>query len=159
MFFHCKKKGTRTGGPAAAKLTLEPLEERSLPSICVQGSVSGPLGGLRADTAVVSHNGAAVNKMGVTGADVEQEVEIDPASLPPAVYDAVIKRFPKGTLVGASFLPAGDGGRYDVDVAKGRRLRELKVRTDGVILEDEVGPLQPSEDRQKPRNFSTSRST
>jgi YD repeat-containing protein len=73
------------------------------------------------------------------GTVIELEVEIDPATLPAAVTNAITTRYPRGTVTEAETIDVpGQPQNYEVEVENGRLVRELVVSAAGEILADEV---------------------
>jgi uncharacterized membrane protein YkoI len=73
-----------------------------------------------------------------SGDVMEEETEIKTSDLPPAVKDAVMKKYPNGHLGEAGSLREGGRSGYEVEVKTGAEKHELKVSPTGEILSDKT---------------------
>jgi hypothetical protein len=78
-------------------------------------------------------------KINLAGEVIELEVEIDPATLPQPVIDAVFDRYPQAQITEAETLQLPNTPlRFEVEVENAGLVRELVITPEGEILSDEI---------------------
>jgi hypothetical protein len=90
------------------------------------------------------------------GAVLEQDIEVDPLSLPTAVFDAIFEEYPDGEIDSAEFSSSAAGDVFEIEVDTGDDgLHELTMSTAGAILTDVEVARIPEREPARFRDFTS----
>jgi uncharacterized membrane protein YkoI len=83
------------------------------------------------------------------GEIIEQEVEVDISVIPAAVLTAAKKAQPEGKIAEASIVAADGKLFYEIEVAVGKDVHEIKINANGKVTADVVAKPETSKDKDE----------